>query len=46
MENAAMVEESRLPGYRKKKERESLIKKMKPIVSKFPKCFFEIDDVF
>lgn len=46
MENAAMVVESRLHGYRKKKERQSLIKNMKPTVSEFPECFFEIDDVF
>lgn len=30
----------------KKKERQSLIKNMKPTVSEFPECFFEIDDVF
>lgn len=29
-----------------KKERQSLIKNMKPTVSEFPECFFEIDDVF
>lgn len=46
MENAANVVESRLHGYRKKKERQSLIKNMKPTVSGFPKCFFEIDDAF
>lgn len=46
MGNAAMVVESRLHGYRKKKERQSLIKNMKPTVSEFPECFFEIDDVF